>query len=246
MGGSASKREECVLELSGGQKVTVRYRKGAGLGFTPWPATFALAAFLDAQQQRLDLRSKSVLELGSGACTVSGLVAGHLCKKVTLTDRVEVIHDIGASVQAAGLSEGVCEGVSVKVLNWMDLEFTESCFQPGEADVILMSDVVYFPTLFEPLVHTLLLLCTEQTRVLWANCDRYPHLVPDLDRFLSMVGRFFDVQVEEDAGQVCSWGPSIVPNGRVVIRSLRLADAERAREVVEMVMKPTCVRKCFG
>lgn len=238
---SQGRLETATYQLQGGGVVAVEYRRGAGLGFVPWPGSFALAAFLDTRAEALGLREKSALELGSGACSVSGLVAGHLCKKVVLSDRPEVVHDLYVLIQRAGLSRTV----SVKVLDWNDLEFIQHEQQPGAADLILMTDVVYFPTLWKPLLHTLLLLSSDSTVIYWANCDRYPHFVPDLDRFLVLLEAFFTIAIEEERLQSECEGPGGVPGGHVVIRSLRLLDAERAQEEVEHAIARNCARRCI-
>merc|ERR1712113_872191 len=118
----------------------------------------------------------SALELGSGSCAIAGIAAGFLCREVTLTDRQEVIMELAANVKASKAPSSV----HVKVLDWADLDFTLSFMRPGDADILLMSDVVYFPMLWKPLVHTLLAISTSQTVVYWANCDKYPHYSPDL------------------------------------------------------------------
>jgi len=207
----------------------------------PWPGSFALAAFLDARAEELCLADKSALELGSGACSISGLVAGHLFREVVLSDRPEVVHDIYLLTQGAGLSQKV----KVKVLDWMDLDFTLQQQQPGMADLILISDVVYFPTLWRPLLNTLLLLSSDATTIYWANCDRYPSFTPDLQGFLALVEAFFHVTIEEDRLQLESEGPGTVPGGRVAIRSLRLIDPDAAQEAVEWAMSKGCARRCI-
>mmetsp|Transcript_12906 Transcript_12906/g.29298 ORF Transcript_12906/g.29298 Transcript_12906/m.29298 type:complete len:245 (-) Transcript_12906:99-833(-) len=243
MGGSWSggPPETTTLELHDGHRISVKYRRNAGLGFTPWPGTFALASYLDAHSEELGLQHKSALELGSGACSVAGLAAGHLCREAVLSDRPEVVHEIYKLVCQAGLQETV----KVKIINWTDLDFTLSQQPPGAADLILMSDVVYFDMLWKPLLHTLLLLCTESTVVYWANCDSYPHFTPDLARFLPMMEEFFRVEVEDDRPQQELKGPNGVPGGRSVVRSMRLLDVEHAREEVERAMERNCARRCI-
>ncbi|CAE8692392.1 unnamed protein product, partial [Polarella glacialis] len=138
----------------------VKYKANAGLGYTPWPGTFALANFLDANKDKLALSGRRALELGSGACPVAGLAAGLLCREATLTDRLELIHVLDASIQFGIQGLSPKPAICAKVLDWGDLEFTESCFRAGEADLLLMSDVVYFPMLRQKLLNTLLLLST--------------------------------------------------------------------------------------
>eukprot|EP00931_Biecheleriopsis_adriatica_P068910 TRINITY_DN42809_c0_g1_i1.p1 TRINITY_DN42809_c0_g1~~TRINITY_DN42809_c0_g1_i1.p1 ORF type:complete len:249 (+),score=60.56 TRINITY_DN42809_c0_g1_i1:91-837(+) len=247
MGAKPAKTE--VLQLQDGRQIKVKYKEGAGLGFTPWPGSFALAKFLDVHRERLRLSQRRALELGSGACSVSGLTAGLLCKQADLTDRLEVLQDLDASISFAFGHLEPMPNALAKVLDWQDMEFTESAFRPGQADLLLMSDVVYFPMLMKPLLNTLLLLSTASTEILWANCDQYPSYVPDLEPFLEMLGRFFEITVEEERSQLGCGGPCEVPEGRVTVRSLRLAHVDLAREEVKRAKAgnpaEACIKRCL-
>eukprot|EP00439_Symbiodinium_sp_Y106_P084358 s126_g25.t1 len=135
------------------------------------------------------------------------------------------------------------------VLDWVDLEFTESAFRPGHSDLILMSDVVYFPHLRRPLLNTLLYLCTEDTLVLWANCDKYPEYEPDIDSFLELLEPFFRVTEEEDRPQKGFGGPCEVSEGVVKIRSLRILNMELAQNELARAKVggpgEACIKRCF-
>jgi len=238
-GWAGGQPETAELRLSDGRVVSVRFRGGAGLGFRPWPGTFALAEFLDERREELRLQELEALELGSGACSICGLAAGLLCRRATLSDRPEVARELYLLAQRHGLQDRV----SVKVLDWTDLDFVEREQRPGAADLILMADVVYFPTLWRPLLHTLLLLASGSTLVLWANCDRYPHYTPDLAAFLGLLAPFFEVRLERELPQ--EGRPGASGGGRVLVRSLRLRDEEAAREELERA-RGGCVRRCLG
>jgi len=84
-------------------------------------------------------------------------------------------------------------------LDWGDLEFTLSTQRRGVADILIMSDICYFPMLWKPLVHTILAISTKETVVYWANCDVYPSLRPDLENFLALLKEFFNIEIEEEA-----------------------------------------------
>jgi len=94
-------------------------------------------------------------------------------------------------------------------------------------------------------MHTLFALCTESTQVLWANCDKYPEYTPNVKSFLELVERYFHVEVLEDREQSHCDGPSATAGGRVVIRSLRLADRELAEEELTHALHRGCARRCF-
>jgi len=135
----------------------------------------------------------------------------------------------------------------VKALDWNHLDNTLEEQVPGAADIILLSDVVYFPHLWKPLPHTVLLLSTQETLVLWANCDGYAHFTPDLAGFLALIEPFYSVIVEEERLQSDSGGHGGNTSGRVAIRSLRLLDSEVARDEVEKAMEKSCiVKRCLG
>eukprot|EP00933_Yihiella_yeosuensis_P043934 TRINITY_DN38978_c0_g1_i1.p1 TRINITY_DN38978_c0_g1~~TRINITY_DN38978_c0_g1_i1.p1 ORF type:complete len:257 (+),score=30.58 TRINITY_DN38978_c0_g1_i1:70-840(+) len=250
--GIVSAAPQCAeIELKDKRIVKIRYSPNAGLGFTPWPGSFALANFLDENSEKLELSEKRVLELGSGSCSVSGITAGLLCKQVTLTDRLEVLQPLDECIRFS--YEGVTPkpDVTPKVLDWKDLEFTESCFKAGQADIILLSDVVYFPQLRTPLIHTLLALCTTSTHILWANCDKYPQFTPDLPTFLERLEKYFDITLEQERSQFGCGGPSQVPDGRVFVRSLRLRQTEvgLAQRELEIARAggplESCVKRCM-
>mmetsp|Transcript_65582 Transcript_65582/g.128948 ORF Transcript_65582/g.128948 Transcript_65582/m.128948 type:complete len:247 (-) Transcript_65582:150-890(-) len=226
-------------EMKSGEIIEVEFQPNAGLGFVPWPGTFALAAYLDANAEALGLSNLVALELGSGSCSVAGLTAGKLCKKTVLTDRVEVIDSIGNAVARSNL----WGKVDVRVLDWADLEFTMSAFTTQEIDMIFMTDVVYFDFLWKPLLHTLLLLCKPTTQVLWANCDGYPSYTPNVDEFLKMLEEFFEITVEQDRRQLGLGSPNELPTGRVLIRRLTLKDHLLAQEEVDRAMVKGCVRR---
>jgi len=149
--------------------------------------------------------------------------------------------DLAANVKASGAPPSV----QVKVLDWGDLDFTLSIQRRGAAHILLMSDVVYFPMLWKPLVHTILAISTSETVVYWANCDKYPHFRPDMVNFLELVKEFFHINIEEERSQVGCGGPSEVEDGRVVIRSLKLIDENAAQDEVDRAMAKSCVRRCF-
>jgi len=251
--GGSKQTSSVSLQLTDGRIFQAKYVPDGGLGYTPWPGSFAMARYLDTHRDELKLAERHVIELGSGACSVSGLMAGLLCKQVELTDRLEVLEEIDAAIGFAFQGMHPAPNCKAKVLDWGDLEFTETAFKVGQADTLMMSDVVYFPMLKNRLVHTLLYLCDAKTEVLWANCDRYPSYVPDMDDFLEYIGEFFDITVLEERPQQGLGSPNEVTGGKVCIRSLRLSSdpnkVAAGKEELEMgkIGGPveSCVKRCF-
>eukprot|EP00434_Breviolum_minutum_P011790 symbB.v1.2.010405.t1/scaffold657.1/size175864/2 len=237
------------LPLSDGRTYQVKWIERGGLGYTPWPGSFMLAKYLDNKKDELELKDKKLIELGSGTCSVAGLAAGLLCKEVDLTDRYEVLEELDASIHFAYQNTDAEPCVKAKVLDWVDLEFTETAFRPGQADIVMMSDVVYFPHLQRPLLHTLLFLCNESTLVLWANCDRYPEYEPNVEHFMEVLEPFFSMTVEEERSQKGCGSPCVVPEGSMTLRSLRLLNSELAGNELARakVLGPTekCIKRCF-
>ncbi|CAE7023005.1 METTL21C [Symbiodinium natans] len=231
------------------QPLTVKWPENGGLGYTPWPGSFVLAKYLDTHREELGLQEKKVLELGSGTCSVAGLAAGLLCKQVDLTDRLEVLEELHQNIQFAYQNMEAEPRVMAKVLDWVDLEFTESAFKPGQADLILMSDVVYFSHLRRPLLNTLLYLCTEDTLVLWANCDKYPEYEPDVESFLELLEPFFRITEEEEGPQKGYGGPCEVHEGIVKLRSLRIMNMDLAQNELARAKVggpgEACIKRCF-
>lgn len=242
MGMGQGKRQIAGIDLSDGTRIEVEFNPSDGLGFTPWPGSFALALYLDQHADELELKNKRALELGSGSSSVCGFTAGHLCKFATLTDRPEVIHALGDAASRCGLLH---RKVDIKVLDWNDMEFTVSAFRHEDVDMILMTDVVYYDMLWPGLLNQLLILSRASTLILWANCDKYPKFTPDVDKFLHLISEFFDVTVLEDRLQEGTGCPTGVYGGRVVTRRLTLRDEEQAQEALEHTRSRDCTRRCF-
>mmetsp|Transcript_45082 Transcript_45082/g.96729 ORF Transcript_45082/g.96729 Transcript_45082/m.96729 type:complete len:244 (-) Transcript_45082:8-739(-) len=243
MGLGGGKLLKAEYEMTNGVRVEVEYQSGAGLGYIPWPGTYALASFLDRHKDEFQLSKMNALELGSGSATLAGLAAGHLCKFTTLTDRPEVIEPLGEAASRNGL---LYKKIDVKVLDWSDLDFTLSAFDPENFDLIFFADTVYYDMLWRPLLNTLLALSKMNSLILWANCDKYTKFTPQIDTFVELISEYFDVSVVEERSQDGTGCPNGVYGGKVVIRQLKLKDAEQAREAVEHVQARDCTRRCFG
>ncbi|NWY48468.1 MT21A methyltransferase, partial [Sylvia atricapilla] len=156
-----------------------------------------LCAYLE--MQGIDLRDRSVIELGAGTgllgivVTLLGkgffvvsLKATHTCSaRVTITDRAAALEFLESNVQA-NLPPELRPRAVVKELTWgKDLHN----FPPGAFDFILGADIVYLEETFVELLQTLEHLCSERTVILLSCRIRYER---DL-KFLKMLRERFSV-----------------------------------------------------
>jgi predicted nicotinamide N-methyase len=135
-----------------------------GIGSTVWDSALVLARYLEhSTKDRSTWRGKKILELGSGTGLL-GLVAARLFEgsRVTLTDKHVGLAKM--NVEKTGLAESV----EVVELAW-GIEYLEKA-KGLEApyDLILLSDCVHWPDLFQPLVDTLYALAGPETEILMA------------------------------------------------------------------------------
>ncbi|OLP86541.1 Protein-lysine methyltransferase METTL21D [Symbiodinium microadriaticum] len=122
-------------------------------GASIWDSALCLGEILVKQQISLGPR---VLELGSGTGYV-GLIAAALGHRTTLTDRAILLPQLQANIRANGL-EDVADAVE---LEWGSV-------RPDlDVDTVIMSDCVYLPHCFRPLVQTLDSLAPSS--IIWAN-----------------------------------------------------------------------------
>ncbi|NXX93712.1 MT21A methyltransferase, partial [Centropus bengalensis] len=186
---------------------TVRLRQDwrrLGVAAVVWDAAVVLGAYLETGG--IDLRDRSVIELGAGTgllgivATLLGksfffllisfkLIALLLCRlgaHATITDRAAALEFLESNVEANLPSELRPRAV-VKELTWgKDLE----SFLPGAFDFILGADIVYLEETFAELLQTLEHLCTEQTVILLACRIRYERD----NKFLKMLRGSFSVR----------------------------------------------------
>merc|ERR1711871_215442 len=94
-----------------------------------------------------------------------GLVAAELGAEVTLTDLPAVLPFLTAVVER---NRAAHRNARAEALGWGDALDIE----PGAYDVVLGSDITYFVHLHEPLLLTLLQLCTPETTVLIGHAVR--------------------------------------------------------------------------
>ncbi|NXI73958.1 MT21A methyltransferase, partial [Anseranas semipalmata] len=146
----------------------------------------------------IDLRDRSVIELGAGTGLL-GIVAALLGKffvclflaiyncsaHVTITDREAALEFLESNV-LANLPSELHRRAVVKELTWgKDL----GNFPPGAFDFILGADIIYLEETFVELIQTLEHLCSEQTVILLSCRIRYERD----NNFLKMLKSHFSV-----------------------------------------------------
>ncbi|NWT53102.1 MT21A methyltransferase, partial [Erythrocercus mccallii] len=177
-----------------------------GVAAVVWDAAVVLCAYLE--MEGIDLRDRSVIELGAGTGLL-GIVVTLLgskepagvralystcCAHVTITDRAAALEFLESNVQA-NLPPELRPRAVVKELTWgKDLDN----FPSGAFDFILGADIVYLEETFVELLQTLEHLCSERTVILLSCRIRYER---DL-KFLKMLRERFSVsEVHYDSSQ---------------------------------------------
>jgi len=127
-----------------------------GIGGKLWDSATVLIRFLESR----DLKEKTVLELGAGTGAVGIACALLGASDVLITDLPQVVPLISANI--ANILNA-----HASPLVWGIPPYTER-----EFDIVVMSDVVYDPEFYQPLVDTLRGL--EYDTVVWAHRSRHP------------------------------------------------------------------------
>uniref|UniRef100_A0A8C5P6W3 Methyltransferase 21C, AARS1 lysine n=1 Tax=Leptobrachium leishanense TaxID=445787 RepID=A0A8C5P6W3_9ANUR len=157
-----------------------------------WPGATALCHFLEDNQDKINLRNKKVLELGSGTGLVS-IVACILGAQVIATDLPDVLGNLRFNLSRNTQGKRLHDP-QVKTLVWgEDLE-TNFPHSTCLFDYILAADVVYHHTFLEKLLLTLKYLCQPDTTLIWSNKFRFN---TDYD-FLSQFKVTFDVELQAE------------------------------------------------
>lgn len=172
----------CTLRL----RVTEGIGGGAETGGRVWSAALGLSAFLLSKGE---CKYESVLELGAGP-GLPGLMLARIgaARSVCLTDAVPATidnleHNIAANdLRSAAAPAAAATDVSVAYLDWRDPVETIAARLPPSSrddassadaaassggrrfDLVLAADVVYEPTLAEPLLSTLVRLLRHEAR----------------------------------------------------------------------------------
>ncbi|KAF1523825.1 Protein N-lysine methyltransferase METTL21A, partial [Eudyptes sclateri] len=180
-----------------------------GVAAVVWDAAVVLCAYLE--MGGIDLRDRSVIELGAGTGLLGISIVLQMlylwtltiCLRVflyrlgahvTITDRAAALEFLESNVQANLPSELRPRAV-VKELTWgKDL----GNFPPGAFDFILGADIVYLEETFAELLQTLEYLCSEQTVILLSCRIRYERD----HKFLKMLrSRFSVYEVHYDSSK---------------------------------------------
>ncbi|OQS02552.1 hypothetical protein THRCLA_21394 [Thraustotheca clavata] len=150
-----------------------------GIAGKLWDSALILTTYL-ARNPHL-LKSKRVLEVGSGLGLV-GMVCAFLgAKSVTLTDMDEVVPMLNYNIRLNNLQKNAV----AKALCWgSPADHLEPPF-----DVVVMSDVVYDPTGYSPLVQSILDVSVNTTKILMAHRSRHPQekdFFDQLDKYFTV------------------------------------------------------------
>lgn len=144
----------------------------AGVGSTVWDCALVMCKYLEHQRDQFSIFNKSntwngwrpdrwqkVLELGTGTGIV-GLVLSHMLplSKVHLTDQKFIMPLLEMNAKRSekkNITTGVCD--------WTDVSHGSS---EVKYDLILVSDCVVWPNLFQPLIDTIYRFSHSGTEIL--------------------------------------------------------------------------------
>ncbi|KAJ0409035.1 hypothetical protein ATCC90586_000622 [Pythium insidiosum] len=169
-----------------------------GIGGKLWDSCLVLTRYLQDYPDLL--RGRQVIELGSGLGLV-GIYCAMMGAHVTLTDMDEVIPLLHYNIRLnfKGGETTSSRNVPRAVAHAWG---TTTDSLPSDPDVIVMSDVVYDPEGYAPLVASLEALAkTSDTTILMAHRSRNP-----------MEGQFFDLLGQQFESELSHQRPSIVPS----------------------------------
>ncbi|KAJ1817096.1 Protein-lysine N-methyltransferase efm6, partial [Coemansia sp. RSA 2599] len=183
---------EYALEISRSEASPVRVLQDAsgatrrGVGSTVWDAGLVLAKYLDrqAEEGKLDLAGKTVLELGAGTGIV-GIALAQLQPQcsVFVTDKQELVPLLQRNIELNGATNACAE-----CLDWCRPEHRDGRWAEHKPDLILVSDGIWASDLHGPLADTLAHLAGSNTRVLLAYETRK---FDEEARFVALWSRHF-------------------------------------------------------
>lgn len=143
----------------GNVTVKIEQEGQVGIGGMVWDASLILAKFLYCNKDLVFSKATTVLEVGSGT-GICGLACAMMEPKlrVYLSDLRSHLPLIQTNIDINSTTN-----VSCGEIDWFNPG------NPGKFDLIIGSDVVYEPDLFEPLLDTLDVLSTKDTVILLCN-----------------------------------------------------------------------------
>ena len=124
-----------------------------------WASSKALTSFLINHSEWIN--NKAVLEIGAGIGQPSFTIAAK-AKEVIISDHnADAVELINYNIQQLG-----CTNVKAACLNWNDLP------ENIHADIILLSDINYAPTDFEPLLKLIQQFIKQRSKIIIATPQR--------------------------------------------------------------------------
>jgi len=153
------------------------------VGRTVWDAGIVLAKYLE-HLPREKVKGKRILELGSGT-GVAGFSAALMGAHVTLTD-----NDSLELLDRTLKDNGLHANAQIRRLDW-GKSLSEYDWLEFPYNMILCSDLIYYPHLVEPLVTTLNDLCKPETTIVFST---ETHVAHTTNVFLSLIEQTFTVE----------------------------------------------------
>lgn len=152
-----------------------------------------LSYYLASEKGQERIQDKNVLELGAG-CGLAGLVAAQFAKAVVTTDGNEIVMDLlqrNAERRERELQSTINSEAKLlaKEFQWGDQTQLQDILQSlqGHVDVIVAADVVQWPDVLEPLVHSV-------KAMLWTSHAKEPvFIIGIVNRAQSIYQMFFDL-----------------------------------------------------
>jgi len=149
-----------------------------------WASGKAMSIFL--QQEIKWIESKEVLEIGAGIGLPSFIIAKHASKVVISDHNVDAVELLQNNISHLGLTH-----VHAMCLDWNDFPMEI------KADTILLSDINYDPSQFNPLMKLIKRFLSEGSTIIIATPQRIMG-VPFAEALIPFIKRSFVQTVEEN------------------------------------------------
>jgi len=170
-----------------------------------WPVSVLLAHYLASKRGQGLTQGSNIVELGAG-CGLPGLTATHYAKEVILTDGNETVMDLLEQNCASFMEQSAnhddrsslssTKRVSACTLIWGNVQdIYKIKHQMTSVDVVIAADVVQWPAVVEPFLHSIKALLWDST------CERPICVLGLVDRATSTTQQFF--QCAKELGFSC-------------------------------------------